>query len=582
MSDKFVRNKNRRMKNIYSLALLCFSAVSLSGQTPFQRVYTILNTKCQNAGCHSATATDASAALRFDGSEMAVYNSIFNRSSGNTSSVAKFEKLVKPQHPYYSFLLRKIAGASFDTDLAIDTATEGSLMNDINGQPLSNKEIEFVRQWIMFGAKQTYGASEPKPDWQVVLDYYDNPAMPFLPKPSKPAAGTGLQVRMGPVFLPATGSTEQEWLEQQEINFPFEVEIDRIDGIMNQQSHHFLLFKFQDTTEAANTLADRNNNMAQVSILTGQTSFDGNKYLTSAWQDDAEMHLPPGTAIFWDKKTVLDMNYHVKNYNPGSVLPCDFYLNIYYKPRNPNTIEMKSHLVNNTLLVLFQGNQQRDYDDPDNRGNKEVRYLWNLTSHAHKYGTDFDLYVRDTTGNIADKIYEGFNDYENGGIDLGYYPWDHPSIEYWPNLLPVNFGKHNGNNSGLVARSAWNVQQPLITFGFTSNDEMQLFYYMYTNQNPFAVSAINDDSQEAIYFQVMPNPMSGNGKLVYTLAKPAIVKAAITDLTGKLVAALSSELQSEGVHEIEIGGSTKLGSGIYFVSLSLDGIVYTKKFVVAE
>jgi hypothetical protein len=573
------------MKNIYSFLLLCFAAFQLNAQAPFTRVYTILSTKCQNSSCHSASATDGSQALPFDGgSEAAVWNAIYNVTPANASSVAKYEKLVKSQQPYSSFLLRKIAGASFDTDLALD-ASEGALMNDINGQQLSSKEIEFVRQWIMFGAKKSYSSSDPKPDWTLISSYYDNATMPFLTKPPKPAPGTGIQLRMGPVFIPSSGSnSEQEWLEQHEVNFPYPVEIDRIAGYMNQQSHHFLLFKFTDTTAASQAASDRNGDMERISILTGNTSFDGDKLLTGGWQDDAELILPTGTAMFWDQKTILDMNYHAKNYSTTDVLPCDFYFNIYYKPRNPNTIEMKTALVNNPLLFL-PGNMTstRDYDDQNNHNSfPETRYVWNMTSHSHKYGVDYDIYIRDTTGAIANQVYEGFDDYAHGGIDLGYYSWDHPSTETFPNFLPVPYGKHNGNSSGLVARTTWDVTQSLpVTFGFTTSDEMQLFYYNYVTELPAQVSSVKDNAKESVFFQVVPNPMNNNGKLVYSLDKAANVNASILDVTGKVVTALKEGSENEGVHEITIGNGN-LSKGIYFARLSVNGTVYTKKFIVTE
>ena len=141
------------MRNLYT-CLLLFFVVAVQAQTPYERVYASL-TKCQNSACHSATATDGSESMKFDGGSNAVYTALFGKDATNPSSVAKHEKLVKQQHPYYSFLLRKIAGASFDADLAID-ANEGLLMNDTAGQQLSKKEIEFIRQWIAFGAKKTY------------------------------------------------------------------------------------------------------------------------------------------------------------------------------------------------------------------------------------------------------------------------------------------------------------------------------------------------------------------------------------------------------------------------------------------
>ncbi len=567
------------MKKTFTLfAVLCYVSTLTNAQTPFQRIYTTLNTKCQNQTCHSASSAET---LKFDGTESDVYSAIYKVLSMYPSSVARHEELVKQGDPYNSFLLRKIAGAGFDTDLAIDSSSEGALMLDTAGNPLTNKEIEFMRQWIMFGAKQNYTGNEAQPDWQLVSDYYDNPAMPFLPKPIKPAAGTGIQLRMGPVFLPVSGNVEQEWILQHEVNFPYLPQITGIDGFMNQQSHHFLLFQFPDSSAAA----DRGNGdfeMKAVNLSTFTTSFDGNKNLTGAWQDDAEIRLPQGTALFWNQKCYLDFNYHTKNYNATSVLPCDFYMNIYYEPRNANTIEMKSGLVNNAGLFLPQGNQSRDYDDPDNNSNaKEVRYFWMASSHAHKYATDFDIYIRDTTGAIGDKIYEGFYDYKNQ-FDRGYFDWEHPAIEYWPDLLPVPYGKHNGHKSGLVARTTWNVGQPIVTFGLTTNDEMQLFYYMYTSEPTNATTAINDDTQKAMYLQVYPNPMNGSGKIVYTLDRAAQVQAEILDVAGKKVATLASENEQEGVHQVSIGSTEKLAKGIYFVRLAVDGDIYTKKFIVTE
>jgi len=558
------------MKKALPLLFLC-SVLAANAQTPFERVYTTLNTKCQNQTCHSGTSAEA---LKFDGDINSVYNAIYDVEPQNASSIAKHEQLIKAGHPYMSFLLRKVAGTGFDTDLAIDNGTEGDLMLDINGNQLSNKEIEFIRQWVMFGAKKTYGSNDRKPDYQLVSDYYDNPVNAFLPKPTKPAAGSGLQYRMGPVFLPVSGETEQEWLLQQEVNFPYLPEVYKIDGFMNQQSHHLLLFKFDDSTSAA----DRGFGMERVSLAGGTTSFDGNKYLTSAWQDDAEFDLPQGTALFWQQKSYLDMNYHVKNYNATSVLPCDFYFNIYFKPRSSSTIEMKANLVNNGLLFLPQGNQTRDYDDETNNDSKQLKYIWALTSHAHKYATDYDIYVRDTTG-AMNQVYEGFYDYGND-YDKGYYDWEHPATEYFSSLLPVYFGKHGNVNSGLVARTKWNVQQSFVTFGFTTADEMQLFYYFYTSQDPYATTAINDANATPINFNVFPNPMSGNGKLVYTLEKDATVKADVIDITGKQIATLSQEQEVAGLHEINISQNEQLASGIYFARLTVNGATYTKKFIV--
>lgn len=574
------------MKKFYFL-ILAFFFLSVSAQTPFQRVYTTLNTKCQNATCHSATSTDA---LKFDGNQSAVYTALFNVASTNVSSIAKNEKLVKPQHPYYSFLLRKIAGASFDTDLSID-ANEGAAMNDINGQPLNKKEIEFIRQWITFGAKQNYSGSEPQPNWGLVNQFYDSLAANgidrFIAKPPKPAAGTGIQLRMGPIFLPITGEIEQEYLQQQEINFPYLPEVSEIDGFMNQQSHHFLLFKFYDVAAASNSSASDVDNLAKVQFLT--TSFDGDKDLTASWQNDANLVLPTGTALFWDQKTILDMNYHIKNFNASFVLPCDFYFNIYFKERSATTIEMKSQLSQQTLsLVVPTGIHTIDYNDPVNNVNpRETRYLWMVAGHTHEWGTSFDLYHRDSLGNVAEKIYDGAGIETNNGSfydnSLGYWDWHHPPIEYWPNLLPITFGRYGTKKAGIVSRATYNnTTGSTLGFSTQTNGEMQLWYYMYTSEPLATSTAINDNTAKGIYFEVMPNPMNNNGKLVYDLKNEATVEANVMDVTGKMVAQMRSEKEEPGVHEITIGNGEKLFSGIYFARLSVNGIVYTKKFIVSE
>lgn len=561
-------------KTLLSIATLV--SVAAFAQTPIQRVNTILNTKCQNSTCHSASSSEA---LKFDGANSAAnWSAIYNVAPGTTSASSRGEKLIKPGHPYSSFLLKKIAGASFDTDLSLE-AGDGDLMLDINGDTLSKKEIEFIRQWIMCGAKQSYSGNEVQPNWQYISDYYDNPVVPFLPKPMKPAAGTGIQLRMGPVFVGTSSSeTEREYLLQQEVNFPVLPEVYKIDGFMNQQSHHFLLFRFQDSASAVS----RGLQMERVSLTGGTTSFDGNKDLTAAWQDDAEFNLPTGTALFWQQKTFLDMNYHVKNYNASTVLPCDFYFNVYYNPRSTSTIEMKSALVNNATLFLPQGVQTRDYDDPANNSSTvQTRYLWSLASHAHKYGTDFDLYVRDSTGQIGEKIYEGFYDYALD-YDRQYYDWEHPAIRYWDNFKPIRFGRQNGNKSGIVARTTWDVQQTFVTFGFTTEDEMQLYYYMYTTQLPGSINGVNTINNDVIDFKVYPNPMNNNGSIVYTLSENANIAAHITDVTGKEVATLRTENQESGTHSISIGENQSLSKGIYFAHLTVNGKTATRKFIVTE
>ncbi len=534
------------------LGLLSLCSAGLFAQNSYDLVYTTLNTKCSNGSCHSATSSGSS--LQFDGSSTTVYNALVNVVPQNTAAAARKDKYLRMNQPYESYLLRK-CGGWFDTDLALE-ANEGNPMQDINGNNLSDKEIEYIRQWVMNGAKKT-GVTI---DTARINAYYNDPnKTPFLNKPFKPAGVKRL--RFGPVFLPPAGSanTEMEYLLKYKVDFDDNVEVSQIDGFMNSESHHLLLFKYQDSASAASMPEG----LRIVSLTGGTTSFDGNKDLTGAWQDDAEIHLPAGTAIFWDKNTVLDFNYHLKNYNNPGVLPCDFYLNIAYKPRpvNTSTIEMKSALINNATLFLLPGQQTKYYNDNSN-GKNETRHIWMMSSHTHKFGTYFDIHKKDNAkpNQLGDTLYKGNIDYTSN-FDKGFYDWEHPSIKYFVPQVPVNM-----KTEGIRIVTKWNITQAApVTFGFTTADEMQLFYYMYTNElaNPTGVSTIKDE--QSIDLLVYPNPTSSKATIAINTVEVDELTITLTDIQGKVITTLHPTV-NKGLNEVELNTSAlNLNAGLYLV-----------------
>ncbi|MCS6819459.1 MAG: T9SS type A sorting domain-containing protein [Chitinophagales bacterium] len=562
------------MKKYLSL-IFVLPFVSVYAQSTFTQIYQILNTRCTNSACHSAASGHN---LRFDGSENDVFNAIFNKPPENTVAKNKLDRLVFVNQPYESFLLRKI-NKNLDTDLDLEQG-EGNVMLDINGQPLANHEVELIRQWIINGAKKT-GITV---DTAVINEYYRDPYHAFLQKPVKPAPGEGKRIRCGPIFLPKSGpGKEFEILLKYELNFPYEAEIYKIDGFMNYESHHFLLFRFNDSASAA----QEPDGIRVVSLTGGTTSFDGNKQLTGAWQDDEEIDLPKGTALFWPKKVWLDLNYHIKNYGNQHVLPCDFYCNIYYTPRQPKTIEMKSRLVNSiTLGELGSGGNQgflppnsgpvtRYLNDPDN-GRNEVRYLWMFNSHTHQYGIDFDLFEYDKSkpNRLGKQLYEGFWNYKLN-YDMGQYLWDHPPIRYWPNFYPVDM------KIGLRARAMYNnTSNKVVRFGFTTEDEMFLYYYMYTTRLPDGWVSAPDIATKINSFGIYPNPASDKAFVIVESKEPIDIKVMICDIHGKVIAELFSGQTQIGVNQYSIPDN--LPQGVYLAQLFFNGQIENKKFVISR
>ncbi len=88
---------------------------------------------------------------------------------------------------------------------------------------------------------------------------------------------------------------------------------------------------------------------------------------------------------------------------------------------------------------------------------------------------------------------------------------------------------------------------------------------------------LNDE----LKLSVQPNPFATSTKLRYFLSNRKQVEIRIIDITGKEIVTLYSGEQSAGTQEIEIGKSQyELSSGIYFISLTIEGQKFSKKIVV--
>src|SRR5690606_25072093 len=230
-------------------------------------------------------------------------------------------------------------------------------------------EIELVRQWIIAGAKATGN----RVNYNIIQDFYNNGGLPAVNIPPAPDPSEGFQVRHGPIFL--APNQEVELMKKEYLRNTSELNISRMEGIMSDDSHHMLLFKYTDDGSGVNE--------GTRLVPTEAAPFNGSINLTGAWQDNGDFQLPQGTAIKWTPNTILDFDYHIKNYSSTQVLPADFYLNVYYYDEPVAPIEMKAELVNEALLALQQG--QNDITRNHTPGGGK-RHIWMISSHTHQYG----------------------------------------------------------------------------------------------------------------------------------------------------------------------------------------------------
>ena len=76
----------------------------------------------------------------------------------------------------------------------------------------------------------------------------------------------------------------------------------------------------------------------------------------------------------------------------------------------------------------------------------------------------------------------------------------------------------------------------------------------------------------------MPNPSNGEAKLQFELLNASDVSVSVMDITGKEVQQVKLNQLTNGSHSVEIE-SAKWKSGVYFVNITSNGTILTKKFI---
>ncbi len=84
-------------------------------------------------------------------------------------------------------------------------------------------------------------------------------------------------------------------------------------------------------------------------------------------------------------------------------------------------------------------------------------------------------------------------------------------------------------------------------------------------------------------FEVYPNPTEGNTTINYTITKDAEVNLKVVDVLGNLIKTFVNVRQQQGQYSYQLYTDTeKLKSGVYFVTLIIDGKSTTQRLVIIE
>jgi len=530
--------------------LLCFLFLSFNAQAnTFDRVYSILQTNC--AQCHS---NGGSATVSWDmgDSKATAYASIFETTPNNQMAANAGYKMIEPGYSRRSYLFKKIN--TLDAGFQLH-AEEGGLM-PFYSNALADAEQEIIRQWIVNGAPLEGDVINE----QLIEDFYAGEGLPKLDPIDPPAEGEGFQIYVEPYFL-APGD-EVEYFKKHELNLPENTDVTKLDIHMDEFSHHYIIYKFLDNEVAATYEKGRR---VLTNILDIADSFVNTAFV-SIWQYDLAHELPYGTAYKWDSGDVIDLNYHVKNYSSTQILGAEAYINVYTKPRSDERLEMVSDLIAYNIfdpfaLVIEPGENTYEIEQFF-IGSNTVRYFWTMQAHTHQLGTDYDIFHRNADGSQGEQVYEGFynSDYTE---NIGFYDFEHPPVLKFNEFLPINMGE------GLIHRAQYfNPGSTPVSFGLTTNDEMFITYYQYTEELPPTDPTINTTSIVKNSLQLYPNPAQSSININLPIHQIASVK--VLNVSGQLLIESSS-------NQLDIN---HLPSGIYNVeTLDVKGNYYNSKFI---
>ncbi len=541
----------------------------VSAQSTLQSISTIFQANC-TVGCHSGGSPSAN--LDLSGNPGDLVSALIGVNPTNPAAVAKGYKLVDAGYPHNSFLLYKCATTDWDGAYGMEVA-EGNSMP--SGQPaLEKEEIELIRQWIQYGAPQSGTVVDP----QLLDDYYNDNGMARIPKPDAPAAGEGFQMHLGPFFLEP--GEEIEFYKKEKVNNPNLENVTKFEASFNDESHHFLLFEFLPGTDAGIEEGLR--------PVTVQNAFQDAEYMVG-WVDPDVTDLPEGTAYKIDDNAVIDLNYHLINYasNGDSILAAEAYINYHTDNTTPDLVEMHSDLLINLGIFIPNTGAEVSFSDAVfdiSAGPTDSMYVWFLSSHTHKYGTDYDIYKRNPNGSQGEQLYEGFYDTEYT-FNQGYYDWEHPGNLYldevYGELVPIN------RRDGLIQVAKYqipgsaNESQPFIGFGLTTNDEMMLAFIQYTLEPVVAEpDGIFDGYNEPSFMSVYPNPTSGLSNVQFALSDKSNVQLTVFNSLGQEVKDVFSGSHAAGLASFEIDvNDASDPNGLYLIQLIVDGEIYTKKLL---
>ncbi len=403
----------------------------------------IVTPSCATAGCH-ASANDASFAQHsLVLASSTAYENLINIASKNTNANTNGLLRVKPSDYLNSLLYYKVDCHAFR-----NSPNYGSTM-PLGGPFLSLGQIEFIKQWIVNGAPKTGSVAD-----EAILNDKAVCTQTFVPMDAPPK-GSGFQLGVNPFQVKP--NSEREIFFSLKTPNTANAYVNKIVMQGRGNSHHFVLYGFQDATQLppSNTIRDLYNADGSLNFIT-YSQMQNHLFLGGGTDVNSTFVFPEGVALKVPPATSFDLNAHYFN-KQTTELTGENYINLYTVPQ-ANVIKEARSINFGNYSFSIPANQHKTITT-DFTFKQDVTVI-TLSSHYHKMGEKFVI-----------KILGGAR---NGEVVYENSDWAHPLVL---NLTtPIKLKAGEGLTSVVTY---YNTNPKAINFGFTSEDEMNIIFGYY-------------------------------------------------------------------------------------------------------
>ena len=430
----------------------CRGATELSFDNIYQKVFAAT---CAFSSCHSDKSRKGG--LSLESADVAFADLVGVAAANVVAGDAGWLR-VAPGDPDRSFLLRKLVGPG---------PGEGNRMPLSSPDPLSDETIAAIRSWIVAGAPREGTISG-------VPAIRDEPAPPIggIPKPPEPEFG--IQLHLPP--FPIASRSEREIFYF--VDAPFkdveqdEIEVERIDVFMMEQSHHFVLYEFIGAGKPAagvrpveavlDVLGTR-----RVAVISQQSFFS--------------LAFPAGVGLKFSKDSSFDLNSHYVNVNGQETLMGEVYVNIHFaQPGSVETVVKPIFEINPNIRVppdetrttswMFPGPTSANFDPRLGANGMVARttHIYSLTSHMHRHGDRFTAFLTENRRDVEPQqvLYDNLS-------------WDDPVYTVFDPPLVLEPRQGIRFDATHTYHDPPSPNAPPLVFDVTSEDEMAILIGYY-------------------------------------------------------------------------------------------------------